>query len=223
MAIKHYHFESLECTQDTAFHKLDANEQIPFLVSADEQAHGRGRLNREWHTEKGRSLVMSLVVSFEAIDISGLSLVVGLAVDKAMGVDEIKLKWPNDLMLKDQKVGGILIESRSQGERVDVVIGVGINLLQMQQDVYSGINQKVDPLEMAEQIVSELETFRAVGFKAFKQSFEAKMWHKDDEVVLRIDGEEKTVQVVGVSDNGCLKTVSYGELSLNDQGEILVA
>jgi len=102
------------------------------LILAERQTAGRGRSGRAWASEEGVGIWSTLIARTAddaALDV--LSLRVGLAVARMLDVftdGDIQLKWPNDLMLRDGKLGGILIESRWREERMEwVAIGIGIN------------------------------------------------------------------------------------------------
>lgn len=101
---------------------------------AEEQSEGRGRRGRQWLAPLGMGLYASVTWVFDdgLGALEGLSLAVGLAVADALhlyGVQGIGLKWPNDIMYGDAKLGGVLIEMQMDGDgRCLVVIGVGINL-----------------------------------------------------------------------------------------------
>jgi BirA family transcriptional regulator, biotin operon repressor / biotin---[acetyl-CoA-carboxylase] ligase len=100
---------------------------------AELQNAGRGRQGRRWVSPFGASLALSLGWTFrdaERVD-STLSLAVGVAVCRALGglgARDMRLKWPNDIWFEDRKLGGVLVESRTSGAAVHVVIGVGLNL-----------------------------------------------------------------------------------------------
>ncbi|MDA9556715.1 bifunctional biotin--[acetyl-CoA-carboxylase] ligase/biotin operon repressor BirA [Vibrio sp.] len=102
---------------------------------AEYQAKGRGRRGREWVSPFGANLYLSLFWRLEAgiAAAMGLSLVVGVAVVEALeklGVQEVKLKWPNDLYFQDRKMAGILVEMSGQaGGAANLVIGMGMNLM----------------------------------------------------------------------------------------------
>lgn len=112
--------------------RLAAGEELPesFWLRANRQSAGRGRLGRQWDSGSG-NLLCSTIVHLRPDDPSPstLSLVAGLA-----AYDTIKqllfpdtpmlLKWPNDVLIQDAKVAGILLERHKQA----VVIGIGINL-----------------------------------------------------------------------------------------------
>ncbi len=102
------------------------------VVLADEQVQGRGRDGRRWHSPPGAGLLLGYLHRVRGETLAGvLSLRVGLAVGAALaalGV-EVRLKWPNDIVLRDRKAGGILCEARSgMAGGGWVAVGVGLNV-----------------------------------------------------------------------------------------------
>jgi BirA family transcriptional regulator, biotin operon repressor / biotin---[acetyl-CoA-carboxylase] ligase len=103
----------------------------PQLLVAEQQRAGRGRMGRTWHAEPGAALTFSLAWPCSGWSLDGLSLAVGSALAEALDPNgsNLRLKWPNDLWLHQRKLGGVLIETVSQGgELRAVVVGVGLNL-----------------------------------------------------------------------------------------------
>jgi BirA family transcriptional regulator, biotin operon repressor / biotin---[acetyl-CoA-carboxylase] ligase len=103
----------------------------PQLLVAEVQTAGRGRLGRQWHSWPGASLTFSLAWPWDGATLDGLSLAVGCALAQALDPagEAIRLKWPNDLLLGGAKLGGILIETVTQGAAAQaVVVGVGLNV-----------------------------------------------------------------------------------------------
>ena len=92
---------------------------IGSVVVADHQTEGRGRLERRWEAAAGTALLVSFVLRPDPL----LSLAAGVAAAEACG-PSVRLKWPNDLLLEDRKVGGILVEATGR----KAVCGIGINL-----------------------------------------------------------------------------------------------
>lgn len=92
---------------------------IGSVVVADHQTAGRGRLARQWEAPPGSALLASFVLEPHPL----LSLAAGVAAAVACGPD-VRLKWPNDLMLRGRKLGGILVEVGAG----KAVVGIGINL-----------------------------------------------------------------------------------------------
>jgi len=105
---------SVGSTQDVA-----RDLPVGSVVVADHQTTGRGRLARTWEAQPGAGLYASFVVR----PVPLLSLAAGVAAAEACG-PAVRLKWPNDLLLGDRKLGGILIEVSAD----KAVVGVGINL-----------------------------------------------------------------------------------------------
>lgn len=123
---------------------------LPFAIAAEWQSEGRGRMGRPWVSPFGRSLSFSYSeeIDLPAAQLSGLSLLVGIVIAKALtkyGAEDIGLKWPNDIIcrggeFKGNKLGGILIEISGEAEGPSLVtVGVGINLNVPEKEM-----QKVD-------------------------------------------------------------------------------
>jgi len=127
--------EVLPRTDSTNQRLLEADAgQDPQALFAELQTAGRGRRGRQWRSPFGANLYLSLGWSFPAWppQLSALSLAVGVACARALrgaGLREVMLKWPNDLRVGADKLGGILIEQRGEaGGACRVVIGIGINV-----------------------------------------------------------------------------------------------
>lgn len=128
--------------EPTPLGRRDADVQ-PCLLVAEQQTRGRGRLGRDWISSSGASLTFSLALPLAPADWSGLSLAVGLALVEALdpqragAAPRLVLKWPNDIWLVDnppqpgrgRKLGGVLIETVTVGQRRMCVVGVGLNVL----------------------------------------------------------------------------------------------
>ena len=129
------YFDSIGSTNDEALAWAANDTPDLSLVVADEQTAGRGRQGRKWFTPKGTALAFSILLRPTAEEKPFLTRIVGLA---ALAVTEAlqmrglnaQIKWPNDVLINNKKVAGILTESVWSGEDVDcVVIGIGVNVL----------------------------------------------------------------------------------------------
>jgi BirA family biotin operon repressor/biotin-[acetyl-CoA-carboxylase] ligase len=119
-------------TQTVAFELADGGAPDRTVVVADTQTAGRGRRGRHWLDEPRASLLASIVVRprLAIRDLPKLSLATGVAVADALEAVAglaVRLKWPNDLVVDERKIAGILLESRIATEAL-VVVGVGVNL-----------------------------------------------------------------------------------------------
>lgn len=108
------------------------------VFTADEQTAGRGRGDHSWHSPAGQGLYVSIVLRPQLApnDVLWLSLIAGLAVHaaiKEVTTIAVDLRWPNDIMLADKKLGGILTELGTESGRINhAVIGIGLNINQPQ-------------------------------------------------------------------------------------------
>lgn len=212
-------------------------------LAAEFQTLGRGRRGRTWHAGLGGSLTFSLLWRFNvgAAQLSGLSLAVGVALARALlelGISNIQLKWPNDLLHGYQKLGGVLIEL--QGDALGpstTVIGVGLNI-RLDEQTRNRIDQAVVDLASlrAEEtsrnqvlavalrhMLEVLNDFESTGFEALREEWQSMHAYQSKSVALRMpDGSQIMGQVRGVTAEGALilETVSgerrfgSGEISL---------
>ncbi len=104
------------------------------VVLTDRQTAGRGRGGRTWASTPGQSLTMTIIERPADADAIGvLSLRLGLRAARVLdrhATEPVQLKWPNDLMLREGKLGGILVEARWRSQRPEwVAIGIGVNIV----------------------------------------------------------------------------------------------
>ena len=125
--------EQIDSTNAEAFRLLQSGSEPPFLVLAESQSEGRGRRGRAWVSPTSQNIYYTLLlrVSGGAQRLSGLSLVVGMAVAYALreaGVADVGVKWPNDVYANGAKIAGILLELTGDPMDVcNVAIGIGVN------------------------------------------------------------------------------------------------
>jgi BirA family biotin operon repressor/biotin-[acetyl-CoA-carboxylase] ligase len=129
-------FEYLEQTGSTNRDLLAKAAGLPefYVLATDFQTAGKGRMDRSWEANPGSSVMASVLLrpSFtESSGIGWLSLMTALAISQAISAlgQEAKIKWPNDVLIQDKKVSGILAEAAT--DLSCVVIGFGINVNQL--------------------------------------------------------------------------------------------
>lgn len=233
-------FDSIDSTNAEALRSIEGGAVAPFLVLAERQTAGRGRRGRKWISPFAENIYYSLVLRIDGglRQLEGLSLVVGLAVMHTLreyGIPRAGLKWPNDVLVGQKKVAGILLEL--VGDPADVchvVLGVGINVnmqsaegvdqewtsIRLESGQVTDRNQLV--ARLSETLVAYLERHRLDGFSAIQDEWEqGHLWqgrevsliagvNKIDGVVLGIDRQG----ALRLSVEGEEKTYSGGELSL---------
>lgn len=113
--------------------RAEAGAPSGSVMVAERQTAGRGRMGRQWHSEVCASLTFSLLWRLPpGAALGGLSLAVGVAIAETLrdlGIDQVALKWPNDILRDGRKLGGVLIElvSGASASPATVVIGIGLN------------------------------------------------------------------------------------------------
>lgn len=131
-----HYFESIGSTNQYAKDIASATQNKNCLIVADEQTAGKGRLGRTWESQKGQGIWLSLLLKPEIAPENASYLTQIAAVAMAKAVCEItgtetQIKWPNDLILNQRKVCGILTELNAEINLIHyLVIGVGLNVSQ---------------------------------------------------------------------------------------------
>lgn len=118
--------ESVDSTQDEVARRLKAGDLVE-AVLACEQTAGRGRLGKEWQTLPGESLAVSFAwhSAVDSMWLPGLALAAGLVAAETF---DTQIAWPNDLVIRGRKVGGVLSEIVSCPAGKVLVIGLGLNI-----------------------------------------------------------------------------------------------
>ncbi|OOV93886.1 bifunctional biotin--[acetyl-CoA-carboxylase] ligase/biotin operon repressor BirA [Pseudomonas sp. MF4836] len=231
-------YDSIDSTNAKALLLIERGQPSPFLVLAERQTAGRGRRGRKWVSPFAENLYYSLVLRIEGgmRQLEGLSLVVGLAVMQALrelGVSSAGLKWPNDVLVGQKKIAGILLEL--VGDPADVchvVLGVGINANMRSADevdqewtsVRLETGKTVDRNELAARLSlvlkSYLDRHQLSGFSAIQEEWEQNHLWQGRPVSLiagvnRIDGV-----VVGIDRQGALRLMVDGAERVYSGGEL---
>jgi len=211
------------------------------VLAVEWQSAGRGRLGRTWHAGLGDALTFSLLWRFESglAKLAGLSLAVGVAMMRALeelGVRGAGLKWPNDVLLNDGKLAGILLEA--QGDMLGpsvVVIGIGVNLA-VPEALRERIDQSVSDLAsldlpapernhvlavLLKQLVAVLHVFAGRGFASLHAEWERYHLFQQRPVKLSLpDGSQVSGTVLGVTDEGALCLVTGQGERIFNAGEV---
>jgi BirA family biotin operon repressor/biotin-[acetyl-CoA-carboxylase] ligase len=239
---------SLPSTNQTLMQSLQQRSIHAEVVLAEVQTSGRGRLGRQWQSPFGKNIALSLGWNFAggASALEGLSLVVGLALAQALadlGVQEVQLKWPNDVLVGGKKLAGILLEMRGDATGpCHVVIGIGLNVHLTHDDVIdqpwvslTQLGYHLSRNDIVAQILlrlnRHLHRFVQSGFSAVRDEWQQYHCYQDQRVQLllsgrRVEGVCRGVDLVGalmVEHDGVVKTYSGGEISLRPVGAQLGA
>ena len=131
---KVYHYDTVDSTMDIAMDLAMKGCPEGTVVCTESQHKGRGRLGRSWQSTKYKGIYFSLVLRPKLLPLEcpKLTLLAAVscceAIRKISGIDCL-IKWPNDLVVGNKKIGGILIEMNAEADRIKfLIIGVGINV-----------------------------------------------------------------------------------------------
>ncbi|MFT6165438.1 MAG: BirA family biotin operon repressor/biotin-[acetyl-CoA-carboxylase] ligase [Vicingaceae bacterium] len=131
------HLNSVHSTNIYAFELLRQKNSVEgTVITTNYQEEGKGQLGQKWDSEKGKNLQFSIIMSpkIEVENQFQLSQLVAISLKEwldTMAVDDVKIKWPNDILVKGKKIVGVLIENSIQGREIShSIIGIGINVNQ---------------------------------------------------------------------------------------------
>ena len=220
---------------------LERMNELPsgYACIAEYQQAGRGRRGRKWFSPFGANLYMSMYWRLEQGPAAamGLSLVIGIImaeVIQSLGAPDVRVKWPNDIYLKDRKLAGILVELTGKtGDAAQIVMGAGVNLV-MRTENASEINQgwinlqeagiNIDRNELAAQIINSLREalpiFERDGLAPFISRWEALDNFINRPVKLLIGDREIHGIARGIDRQGGLLLEQEGEIKSWVGGEI---
>lgn len=163
-------FPSVSSTMDVARKEAMNNAQEGTAVLAERQTAGRGRLKRKWHTPEG-NIAVSIILYPPKDYLNSLIMLASLAVLHSIQIVTgltCNLKWPNDVLIHKKKVCGILIETRTQIDRLQyAVFGIGINvnmamynspeLKDIATSLSDEIGKPISRIQLLQQLFKELE------------------------------------------------------------------
>lgn len=241
---RHSHYQkTVESTNSMA--KELARQGIPegTVVITEEQTQGKGRLGREWHCPPMAGLCFSVVLypTVNPMEVAQFTMLAAVAVVKALHHElglQARVKWPNDVYINGLKVCGILAEMTAEADRVKyLVLGIGININQTQEDFAADIptatslhimmGHRVSRVQVLRGVLEELDDlyrqWRQRGFAPLKDMWkQTALWF--GEAVL-VSGLQRTWEGIleDIDDSGALilrlpsgdrKTFYSGEVSL---------
>jgi len=214
---------------------------------AEHQTAGRGRRGKGWHDSPGGSVMLSIAWATDSVDsLSGLSLCAGVAIVRALqnaGIENIQLKWPNDILCDERKLGGVLVETtKKKNEPLRIVVGMGLNVrlneehataidqpwvglaeIQQQNGIERGDRDRL-AANMIVQLDNMFAQFLAEGFTPFRDEWMRCHAYQSRSVEIENRNQSFCGMAIGVdevgalqvrTDNGEIKTVNSGEVSVS--------
>lgn len=249
-------FPSIGSTNDEAWRWIDAGAPHRALVIADEQTAGRGRFQRHWVTTAGSGLAFSLILLSPPLNPQLANRLIGLSALAVCHTLQVKyslpaqIKWPNDILLNQRKVAGMLVEARWNGEILKAaIIGIGINIAPESVNpvnlppeglnfpatcIENALGHPVDRMELLHAILKELFSwFPRLSSQGFIHKWEDSLAYQDQWVELSVvntaQSSDQEVapppiqvgKVIGLTADGSLKLLTKsGKLVTAQVGEI---
>lgn len=219
------------------------------VVTANRQTAGRGRKGRKWHSPKGGNLYFSLLIKSTQINLNELysiPQIMALAICESLkkcGIQNSWIKWPNDVFVNQEKICGVLCETRLRGMKLEgLIIGVGLNVNMNDTDlnqidtpatsmlVESKDKEPYSATETLHVILRAFEKNYSIWSDKTKRQSLIELWRQNSRLIgkaVKLIDDEKTIygSVVDFTENGeiilntenGMKTYSYGDLSLRLQ------
>jgi BirA family biotin operon repressor/biotin-[acetyl-CoA-carboxylase] ligase len=221
-------FEQVDSTNSYLLQQVAPDPGRFRIALADHQTAGRGRHYRHWQSPPGTGLCLSLAYTFATMpnSLPNLTLALGVGVARALaslGITEISLKWPNDIVALDGKLGGMLAETRSNSDGgVTVVAGIGLNVdLREQLDfgvehdwAHAAVDLKSisanppsrDKLAGAivEHLYATIVQFEELGFDSFVDEWRQQDWLLGRVITVDMPDRQITGVAAGVDSDGAL-------------------
>lgn len=150
-------FEKIDSTNDEA-KRITNNNEFNIII-AEEQSKGRGRKGNNWFSPNSGNIYMTLFTENQLSE-DPASLITGVVCRNSIrNINErinISLKWPNDILYKNKKVGGILVEKEHYEKKIKTIIGIGINLSLKNKESSWGDLSEFNLQEQRNELVAEI-------------------------------------------------------------------
>jgi BirA family biotin operon repressor/biotin-[acetyl-CoA-carboxylase] ligase len=231
-------FAEVDSTQDEARAAARAGAPSRSIFVADFQRAGRGRQGRRWLASPGSALMLSMlfrettsgqVQPWRWTSLASVALVE--AIDQLVPGATAAIKWPNDVMLVDRKVAGILAESSWNGWELQAIVGVGVNVSSEARD-FAGLpmatslkiasGRHVDRGQLLRTMLERIDSWIARPLDELHSTWESRLWGRGQRLRLLDLGHEEDVLVLGVERDGSLRVrFADGRERLTTTGELL--
>ena len=225
------HFKEIDSTNNYLKNSYQILSDFTF-ASTDYQSHGKGRNDRVWESESGENLMFSFLIKNQTLmkESAILSILTGIEVAKEvekLGINTVSIKWPNDVLIGDKKVCGILLEGQVPNY---LVIGVGLNV--NQKAFPDGLRRPATSLslelkndvsvdEIKNRLFSNIvNNFSNIKTEEYLEYFRKHNYLKNKRVRAVINNQTFIGEVVGIDDSFCLQVLANDMLLHIDSGEI---
>ncbi len=219
------HYPVLDSTQTLALTRAQEGFEQGLVIISDKQRAGKGRRMREWHSNNDDGIWLSFILRPDLIPVQAPQLTLLTATVLVQVIEKItclkpKIKWPNDLLINNKKLAGILTQAQAEHDQIHyAVIGIGLNVNQTKSTLTETIkeratslkietNQSFSKQEIIQMILNHFEssyqTYLTEGFKPIKQKWLQSAYRLGDQLNYKVNNVKKSGVFVDLSDDGCL-------------------
>ena len=224
-----YFLETIDSTN--AFARKHQLKKPILIVLSEQQTAGKGRHGKTWHSPESGNIYLSIKYQVKS-RVPALSLIIGLLIAEAL--DETsgqkinaQLKWPNDLLLENKKICGILIESEIEQDNIELTIGIGINYsIPKKESWWGDLGELADVLpreKLINAILKKIINYKEHSYPDWQKGWEKRCLHQDIEISI-LTSQQKEIKGIfrGVDNEGKMlletnngiQSISSGECSI---------
>lgn len=194
--MKFIKLDAIDSTNDF-LRKLSQNQALEnfTIVTANSQWKGKGQMGSKWTTEEGKNLITSILIKNTISELNALftlNIAVALSIHEALSdfkIPNLTIKWPNDIMSGNKKIGGILIENNiKSNQKIESIIGIGLNI---NQENFEDL-PKATSLKVVTNSHFDIEEVLLLTLKKLENNIQyidaspAVLWNKYHEVLFKI-------------------------------------
>jgi BirA family transcriptional regulator, biotin operon repressor / biotin---[acetyl-CoA-carboxylase] ligase len=229
------YFTAVSSTQDIARIRAQQGAPTRSIFVAEYQSAGRGRQGRSWQALPGQALMMSLLLRHEGEAPSPwrstalCSVALAEAIEQVVPGEQVAIKWPNDLLIAERKVAGVLAESTWQ----TVVVGIGLNVSTPPEELerigaaatslLAASGRHVDRGDVLEAFIARVDNWLGRPEADLHELWQARLWGRGQRVQLVDLGVQEDVVILGASFDGALRVkLRDGSERLTTTAEIIL-
>ncbi|MBP3546447.1 MAG: biotin--[acetyl-CoA-carboxylase] ligase [Alphaproteobacteria bacterium] len=221
-------YQELDSTNDEALRLSQSENKL--IVTSQIQTKGKGRLGRKWESFEG-NLFMSMLMSWPLSENNALVFIISLAlrqtIKKMLPQADVKIKWPNDVLVNDKKISGILLET---GEQEKIVVGIGVNIKKHPENIIypttsllkeGKITDRVDFIKMFIGYFDEVKgIYNNKGMDEIVKIWQSQAKGIGEKIKITILNKEETGVFDGIDNDGRLILNIDGNIKIYNAGDV---
>jgi len=234
-------YSELPSTNDKCMELSKGGQLEPYtIILTENQTNGKGQNGNKWYTKKGLNLTFSLYIPHNKLKVENqfcLNKAIAIGLNKSISQllnKESKIKWPNDILVDDEKISGILIENIIHGQHLSKsIVGIGINVNQTEFSMEYGnptsLFLQTGQKHILDEVLNivttnlmiQIEKLHTKDFNAINNSYNAFLYKKDEVCSFKTPQGMLKAKVEKVNDQGALVVSNSSGIYTKKHGEII--